>query len=211
MRKRHSYGWATIEFALISPFLVALITGTLMYGTELVKELELQQVARDTASMVARGTNMQLAANQTIVARLGQELNWPDTGLTTTSPGVVYVSTIEYLDGTCNGANPVCSNAGHWVFVRTTSFGNTTLRPSNFGAPPACLPTCLDPNQTDGSLNTDDTLNTATARVSGFTLLGTPSTQVAGFQPGQPAYVIEAAGITGPWHGGVASYAVSVF
>jgi hypothetical protein len=73
------------------------------------------------------------------------------------------------------------------------------------------LPACLDPNQTDGSLNTDDTLNTATARVSGFTLLGTPSTQVAGFQPGQPAYVIEAAGITGPWHGGVASYAVSVF
>ncbi len=206
MRRRKNRGGAIIEFALVLPFLVSLIIGTMMYGTELVKEAELQQIARDTASMTARGTNMQLAANQTLVARIGQELNWPNTGLTSTSSGVVYVSTIEYLDATCN-----CTNAGHWVFLRSTVFGNTTLRRSNFGAPPACLPSCLDTKQTDGSLNATDTLTNPQAVVSNFGLLGTPSSAVAGFQPGQPTFVIEAAGITGPWGGGVVSYAVSVF
>ena len=90
-----------------------MIIGTLIYGTQLVKELELQQVARDTASMTARGTNFMYASNQAIVSRLGQELGWPNTGgLLTTSPGVVYVSTIEYLDSTCNTGSTtnVCSN-----------------------------------------------------------------------------------------------------
>jgi len=211
MRKGRKQGGATIEFALVSPFLVSLIIGTMMYGTQLIKELQIQQIARDTASMTARGTNFQLSANQQLVARLGQELNWPDSGLTSTSPGVIYISTIEYLDATCNGANPVCSNAGHWVFLRSTYFGNTTLRSSNFGAPAACLPGCLDSNLTDGSLNTTDSLTNANAQVSNFTYLGTPSSQVNGFQPGQPAFLIEVAATTGGWNGGTVGYAFSIF
>ncbi|MGO9262311.1 MAG: TadE/TadG family type IV pilus assembly protein [Bryobacteraceae bacterium] len=70
MRERRNHGGATIEFALVCPFLVSLIIGTMMYGTELVKELEVQQIARDTASMTARGTNFNTTANQTLVARL---------------------------------------------------------------------------------------------------------------------------------------------
>jgi hypothetical protein len=211
MRKRRTHGGAVIEFALISPLLVSLILGTMIYGTELVKELELQQVVRDTASMAARGTNFNLAANQSIVSRLGQELNWPNSGgLLSTSPGVVYVSTIKYLDATCNGVTPVCGNAGNWVFMRSVAFGNTSLRSSNFGAPPSCLPGCYDTSQGDGSLNANDTLNNSQARVKNFTYLGTPSTSVAGFQPGQPAFLIEAAGVTGPWSGAV-SYAFAIF
>ncbi len=211
-RRGTNHGGAIIEFALLSPFLAGLIVGTLIYGTQLVKVLELQQVARDTASMTARGTNFNDAANQAIVSRLGQELGWPNSGgLTTTSPGVVYVSTIEYLDATCNGVIPKCKNAGYWVFERSVAFGNKNLRGSNFGAPAACLPGCLDTNQTDGSLLSDSTLNDAGARVKNFTALGTPDTTVDGFQPGQPAYLVEAAGITGPWHGGSVSYAFSLF
>ena len=212
MRKRTDRGGATVEFALLSPFLGSLIIGTLIYGSQLVKELELQQVARDTASMSARGTNFNSAANQSIVSRLGQELGWPNSGgLLSTSTGVVYVSTIEYLDSTCNGVTPVCKNAGHWVFLRSVAFGNTTMRKSNFGAPPACLPSCLDSNQTDGSLNLTDSQNNPLAVVSSFTYLGTPDKTVNGFQPGQPAYLVEAAGKTGPWNGGSISYAFSLF
>ena len=80
MLNRKNSGGAIIEFALLSPFLGSLIVGTLVYGTQLVKELELQQVTRDTASMTARGTNFNNAANHAIVSRLGQELNWSNAG-----------------------------------------------------------------------------------------------------------------------------------
>ena len=212
MRKTETRGTSVIEFALIFPFLVSLILGTLYYGTQLCKELELQQVARDTASMCARGTNFNTAANQAIVSRLGQELGWPNTGgLLSSSSGVVYVSTIEYLDSTCNGKSGGCSNAGNWVFIRSVAFGNTNLRKSNFGAPPPCVPGCYDSAQNDGSLNPNDTLNNPQAVVSNFTSLGTPSSSATGFQPGQPAFLIEAGGVTGPWSGGKVSYAFSLF
>ena len=212
MRKRRNHGGAVIEFFLLFPFLVSLIIGTLMYGTQLVKDLQLLQVARDTASMSARGTSFMNSANQAIVSRLGAGLGWPATGgLLSTSPGVVYVSTIEYLDSTCNGNTPVCKNAGYWVFLKSVAFGNTSLRSSTFGAPAGCVPGCLDPNQSDGSLNSNDTLNTTTARLSNFTFLGTPDKTVAGFQPGQPAYLVEVAGTTGPWNGGSVSYAFALF
>jgi hypothetical protein len=64
---------------------------------------------------------------------------------------------------------------------------------------------------TDGSLNSNDTLNNSQAIVTNFTYLGTPNSAVAGFQPGQPAYVIEAAATIGPWGGGTVGYAFSVF
>jgi len=212
MRNNGKHGGAVIEFFLLFPFLASLILGTLIYGSQLVKELSLLQVARDTASMSARGTTFMSSANQAIVSRLGVGLGWPDSGgLLSTSPGVVYVSTITYLDATCNGVTPVCKNAGYWVFLKSVAFGNTSLRSSNFGAPAGCVPGCYDPNQTDGSLNTSDTQNTASARVKNFTYLGTPDKTVAGYQPGQPAYLIEAAGVTGPWHGGSVSYAFSLF
>ena len=212
MRKSGNHGGAVIEFFLLFPFLTSLIVGTLYYGTQLVKELELQQVARDVASMSARGTSFMSPANQAVVSRLGRELGWPDAGgLLATSPGVVYVSTIEYLDATCNGVTPVCANAGHWVFVRSVAFGNTGLRPSNFGAPPSCVPGCYDTVQNDGSLQSNYTLNRPEAIVTNFTYLGTPSTTVDGFQPGQPAFLVEAAAVTGPWNTGTIGYAFSIF
>jgi hypothetical protein len=212
MRTNRRHGGAVIEFFLLFPFLASLIIGTLVYGTQLVKQLELQQVARDTASMSARGTNFNAAANQAIVSRLGRGLGWPDSGgLLSTSPGVVYVSTIQYLDDTCNGVLPICSNKGSWVFTRSVAFGNTSMRRSNFGAPPACVPGCYDTNQNDGSLKANDILNNSMAKVSNFTALGTPVSGTAGFQPGQPAFLVETAGITGPWNGGSVSYAFSVF
>jgi hypothetical protein len=106
---------------------------------------------------------------------------------------------------------PVCSNAGKWVFVRSVAFGNTTLRSSNFGAPAACTPSCYDSKQTDGSLNSNDTLNNSQAVVTNFTYLGTPDSKTAGFQPGQYAFLVEAAAQTGPWNGGRVSYAFSLF
>lgn len=214
MRKKNNRGGSVIEFALVLPFLGSLIIGTLVYGSQLVKELQVQQIARDVGSMSARGTSFMAptnSANQEIVGRLGTGLNWPSTGgLTATGPGVVYVSVIEYLDPTCNGS-PGCNNASNWVFVKSVAFGNTNLRASNFGAPAACTPGCYDSKQTDGSLTSNDTYNTSGARVSNFTYLGTPSTAAVGFQPGQYAYLVEVAATTSPFNGGSVGYAFSLF
>ncbi len=208
MRTKRTHGGAAIEFAFMAPFMVSLIIGTMTYGTELIKEMELQQIARDTASMTARGVNFNAAANQAIVARLGQELNWPVTGLVATSPGVVYVSTIEYLDATCNGRSPVCTNAGYWVYLNSVAFGNTNFRKSNIGAPASCLTGCLDTSQDNGALTSDATLNNTGARVMTFSLLS-PSTGTAGFQPGQPTFLIEAAANISFW--GTPGYAYALF
>ncbi len=205
---------------MIFPFLVSLIVGTLMYGTRITKELELQQIARDVASMCARGTAFSDdSGNQLLVARLGQELGWPKSGgLTNTGPGVVYVSTIQYLDSTCNtGSNVnVCKNHDQWVFLRSVAFGNTTMRSSNFGAPAPCLPDCwavVDGagNNSDGNLKSDAVLNNTGAVVKNFGYLGTPDSNALGFKPGQPAFLVEVAGVSGPWNGGSVSYAFSIF
>lgn len=213
MRKKTQRGQALIEFAFVAPFLVSLIVGTMMYGTELVRELELQQIARDTASMLARGTDFSLSGNQLVVARLGQSLGWPSTGLPSSSGvGVVYVSTIEYLDNTCNGNPGGCKNAGNWVFVASLYFGDKSFRTSNFGAPAKCLTGCLDTSNTGfGNIDPTQSLTNPDAVVTGFTLLGTPSTGTAGFQPGQKAYLVEAAATIGFWGSGEAGYAYSLF
>jgi Flp pilus assembly protein TadG len=213
MCKERKRGGAVVEFALLSPFLIGLIVGTMTIGIQLVKELELTQVARDTGSMYSRGVDFTISANQQVVARMGQELGWPDSGLTSSSSGVVYVSRIEYIDGNCNGITPpngkTC-NTNSWVFVNSSSFGNTTLRTSNFGAPPPCTPGCYA-SPYNGDLNLTDSLYNSQAVVQNFHYLGTPVSGNAGFQPGQIANLVEVAGTIGPWNGGKTGYAFAMF
>jgi hypothetical protein len=215
MRKRRNHGGAVVEFALVFPMLCSLIIGTMMYGVGLLKELELEQVARDTASMLARGTDFTDNTNQLIVARLGQTLGWPTTGLPTSSGvGVVYISTVEYLDATCNGVTPVCANAGNWVFTASVMIGDKNFRKSNIGAQPQCVPGCYDTSQVGGALLSDSILTNPQAIATNFTALnqpGVPSTTVNGFQPGQVAYVVEAAATTGGWGAGTVGYAFAIF
>jgi len=102
------------------------------------------------------------------------------------------------------------------VFVRSVAFGNTGMRSSNFGAPAPCLPGCWAVadgagNNSDGSLTSAAMLNNGGAIVKNFTYLGTPDSANLGFKPGQPAFLVEVAGVTGPWNGGSISYAFSVF
>lgn len=213
MNKQQIRGGAVIEFALLSPFLVGLIVGTMEIGIQLVKELELTQVARDTGSMYSRGVDFTQSANQQIVARMGQELGWPDSGLTSSSSGVIYVSRIEYIDGTCNGITPPTGktcNTNSWVFVNSIAFGNTSLRSSNYGAPPACTPGCYA-TPYNGDLNLTDSLYNSQAVVKNFSYLGTPVSGATGFQPGQVANLIEASGNIGPWNGGKLGYAFAMF
>jgi len=206
-RKRES-GNAFVELAFVLPLLTSLFIGVSLLGVRLVKELALTQVARDAGSMYARSVDFSMSSNQALLTRLGTVLGWPQsTGLSATDPGVVYLSKIMYIDGTCNGLPATDSkgrscNENSWVFLNTIIFGNTNIHTSTFGAPPACLSACYEsvitgtsPNR--GDINVNEAYYNSQDKVRNFTYLGTPATGTPGFQPAQVANLVEVAAYVG--------------
>lgn len=192
------------------PFLVSLFIGTTILGVQLVEELAVTQVARDAGSMYSRGTDFSSASsvNQALLSRLGVMLGWPqDAALSSTDPGVVYLSRIMYVDNNCNGMALTDSkgrncNVSSWVFLNSIVLGNAGIHSSNYGAPPSCLPACYDSVVNGTSPNLDNiNINEAYYNpndvVTNFSALGTPASGTAGFQPGQPANLVEVAAYVG--------------
>jgi hypothetical protein len=219
-RKRKESGHAFVELAFMIPLLASLFIGTSIIGVRLVESLALTQVARDAASMYSRGTDFSSASpvNQALLSRLGAMLGWPqNAALGSTDRGVVYLSQIMYIDGTCNGNALTDSkgrtcNTNSWVFLNSIVLGNTTIHSSDFGAPPSCLNACYDsvingtsPNL--GNINVNEAYYNSGDVVTNFTLLGTPSTGTAGFQPGQPANLVE----VGAYVGQTVNYAYALY
>ena len=221
-RKNRESGNAFIELAFTLPFLVSLFIGVSLLGIRLIKELALTQVARDAASMYARGVDFSDSANQILLTRLGTLLQWPQTAaLSSTDKGVVYLSRIMYVDATCNGLPLTDSkgkpcNTNSWVFLNTVVFGNTSIHSSDYGAPPSCLPSCYDSvvsgsSTNNGDINVNKAYYDSGDKVTNFTSLWTsdmtPATGTAGFQPGQAANVVEVAAYVGK----TVNYAVALF
>jgi hypothetical protein len=199
-----------VELAFLVPILVSLYVGVFQVGIRLAKELALAQVTRDAASMYARGVDFSTVtpSNQALLSRLGTLLQWPQTSaLKATDPGVVYFSRIMFIDSTCNGLASSDSkgracNKNSWVFLNTVVVGNTGLHGSNFGAPPACAHSgsgsCYESvisgsSANNGDINVTEAYYNPQDKVTNFTYLGTPATGTSGFQPGQPANLVEAA------------------
>jgi hypothetical protein len=209
-RKRRKSGQAYVELAFMIPLLASLFIGTSVLGLRIIKELAVTQVARDAASMYSRGTDFSSNSplNQAILSRLGAMLGWPQsTALGSTDPGVIYLSQIMYVDSTCNGNALTDSrgrtcNTNSWVFLNTVVVGNTNVHQSNFGAPPSCISACYDsvitgtsPNL--GNINLTEAYYNSGDKVTNFNYLGTPASGTAGFQPGQPANLVEVAAYVG--------------
>jgi hypothetical protein len=209
-RKTRESGNAFVELAFMLPFLVSLFIGVSILGVNLLKELTVTHVARDAASMYSRGTDFSSASpiNQALLSRLGTTLGWPqNTALSSTDHGVIYLSQIMYIDSTCNGnaltdSKGRACNTNSWVFLNTIVIGNTSVHSSSFGAPPSCISACYDsvitgtsPNL--GYINLTEAYYNPGDVVRNFNYLGTPSSGTAGFQPGQPANLVEVAAYVG--------------
>jgi hypothetical protein len=209
-RKRQESGTAFVELAFMLPFLASLLIGVSILGVRLLESLTVTQVARDAASMYSRGTDFSSASpvNQAVLSRLGTTLGWPQTtALSSTDRGVIYLSQIMYIDNTCNGNAMLDSkgracNTNSWVFLNTIVIGNTSVHSSNFGAPPSCISACYEsvisgtsPNL--GNINLSEAYYNPGDVVSNFNELGTPATSTPGFQPGQPANLVEVASSVG--------------
>lgn len=130
-----------VEAALvISLVLVPLLLGVSVYGLNLVRILQANQINRDAGHMFARGLDLSGDANglvnQAVLTQMAPVLQ------STSGTGVLILSEVEYVGPqTCTG----CANAGKTVFTRQIVIGNKTIHASIFGTVPAAS------MKTDGS------------------------------------------------------------
>ena len=216
-----------VEFALLTPIWISLLLGTMWLGTAMVRELQVQQAARDLASMFCRAVDFSTGSGTSgneILTDITQQLGT----VTSTGTGVVIFSTLTYVGnsvcalagssyGTAGNGTPSntgthtssCTNYGKFVFTQRYTQGNTNLRSSGFGSP---LSADLDSSNMY-KIDSVVTYVTHAGDVSTFNLLPAPKEDgTDGYQSGQPIYLVEVffsgGGQVGYNIGGTYAYAV---
>jgi Flp pilus assembly protein TadG len=139
IRKNGERGNTMIEFAVVMPFWIAVLFGTIALGTNLTRSIQTVQTSRDLANMYARGTDFSSssAGFQNLItgdggasASLVQGMDLSNTG-----NAVIYLSQVRHVYSTDNDCAS-CANAGSDVFVNQVVFGNTSLFSSFLGTSP---------------------------------------------------------------------------
>ena len=136
---RNERGNALLEFAAVSIVIIPLFFGMVGAGIQLGRMNEAVQICRDAAHMYARGVDFSLVSNQNILVNLAT-----GTGMTVNGGnGVVIMSQIvQVYQADCTAAGLTvgqCANLNKLVFANRLVTGNSGLRPSNYGTPPAAL------------------------------------------------------------------------
>ncbi|PWU03955.1 MAG: hypothetical protein C5B51_17845 [Terriglobia bacterium] len=164
-----------IELALILSVAVPLLLGVAGLGIRLGRTLEGTQVTRDVAHMYALGTDFSLAGTQAIAQTLSRDFT-----LTTSGSGVLLLSRIvKVYQADCTAAGlQNCPNLNQTVFAQRLVIGNTALRTSSFGTPPANY---ID---SQGNIKSVDYCKQSALIAAGFD-------QVLSLAQGQSAYVVE--------------------
>jgi hypothetical protein len=223
MKSNRRRGVSSIEFALSTLVLVPLILGSGVTGANMIRTLQVVQLARDAGHMYARNINFALPGNKTILGNIGQ-----DVGLRTDGTGsaVVILSALTYVDQNACAAvgavdsdgNPTsaCTNYTKWVFTQRIVIGNPSVRRSNYGSPLTSGPTGVSVNSITGEISENDYVTKAGA-VANFNAVN-PYQVVAGEAQGLPSgqvlYLAEA-GATGynlpPFVSGAVAYSWGMF
>ena len=123
-----------IELALALSVAFPLLLGVGAIGIRLGRTLQATQLARDVAHMYAWGADFSLAGTQAVAGKLSQDFNLTPTGEAVLLFSTVYV--VQQTDCTAAGLH-TCPNLNLPVFTQRVALGNTTLRSSQFGTPPA--------------------------------------------------------------------------
>ena len=121
MKRRNSRGQTFIEFLFVMLWAVPFLLITIALGMNLIKGLEVIQLARDTASMYARKVDFTAPATKAMLDRIGNGLNLKTTDHTA-SKAVIVLSAMTFMDtNACNTAIASgcgCGNRGKWVFAQ---------------------------------------------------------------------------------------------
>jgi hypothetical protein len=156
-----------VEFALVAPFWIAMLFGTVAMGTNLTRTIQVVQTSRDLANMYAKGTNFAAAGMQNLLTGDGGSSASLVQGMTLSYPAgstgnaVIYFSQVRHVLSTDTDCASTCANAGSYVYVNYIPFGNTSLISSFVGSGPDS--TDLDPQ---GSGNVQDPLTDSADRTN---------------------------------------------
>lgn len=151
--KRGERGTALIEFLLATGLLIVpMFLGVILVGLSLVLANQVTEVCRDTGHMYAYKVDLSTPSSQTLVtSQLAQGLNMTPTG----GKGVIYLSTITYVDGTSCVASGFqansssCPNINNYVVIKRLSIGNTSVKSSSYA--PSITPSIIGATGTIGS------------------------------------------------------------
>jgi Flp pilus assembly protein TadG len=139
IRKNGERGNTMIEFAVVMPFWIAVLFGTIAMGTNLTRSIQTVQASRDLGNMYARGTDFSSAGFQNLITGDGGLSASLVQGMDLSGSGnaVIYLSQVRHVYTTDNDCSS-CANAGSDVFINQVVFGNTALFTSYLGtSPPA--------------------------------------------------------------------------
>lgn len=188
-RTRNDSGVAVLEFALLTLVWVPLLLGTLFYGAELIRAMQLVQVAKDVGHMYARGVDFSSADNKAMVADLGEALKLQVAG----GDAVVILTTVTFISTVECGAVTPCTNKNKWVVMQRSTIGNTGLTKNGTVIRGNYTPNDLPTGDFDslGRVTGNYALTDSRLQLRNFSLINLP-TDTTGFQPGKPAYLVEA-------------------
>ena len=133
-KPRATRGNTALEFGLVIIVAVPLLYGTVALGITVGRSIQAIQVARDAGHMYGQGVDFTVSGAQNILSKLAQGYSLTNSG----DSVIIFSKIIKVYDDDCTAANVTpCSNSGSTVFTQRVTLGNTGLRASAFGTPPA--------------------------------------------------------------------------
>jgi len=196
LRNRARRGNTIIEFGLVAIFLVPLFLGTINLGLNLGYNLQVSQIARDAGHMYVRQLDFSLDASKEVVVRMASGMGMTKTG----GKGVVILTKVLYIgDDQCaigGLARGSCPNWGRAVMIQRHTIGDTSLKTSTIGTPPANL--ILTATDATTGLKAGDILP-ANYLTQGSVITPATEAMLPGMLAGETAFVVESYFKTPDW------------
>jgi Flp pilus assembly protein TadG len=137
-RKKSESGNTMVEFAIVAPFWIAMLFGTVGMGTNLTRTIQVVQTSRDLGDMYAKGTDFSATGSQNLVTGDGGNSAALVQGMTlsgSSTNAVIYFSQVRNVLSTDSDCS-ACANSGKYVYINYITMGSTSLFSSYVGSGP---------------------------------------------------------------------------
>jgi hypothetical protein len=135
-RSRAEKGVTVLEFALVVPTLILLISGIATVGLNLSRLIRVAELARSAGSMYVRSVDFSKPGNQDVLVRLSDTLGITRTG----GNGAIVLSKVTFLpQSKCIELRLSPCNGDKHVITQRITIGNGSLFQSNIASPAAGL------------------------------------------------------------------------